>query len=64
MIRDWRSVLATGALAALLFSSVPTAASAMDAATGGAELYRNACASCHGASGRGAPQSLIGFSVS
>jgi mono/diheme cytochrome c family protein len=29
----------------------------------GAELYRAACASCHGATGRGAPPSMRGFDV-
>jgi mono/diheme cytochrome c family protein len=31
--------------------------------TSGAELYRAACSSCHGADGRGAPPSLVGFDV-
>ncbi len=29
----------------------------------GKELYRNACATCHGADGRGAPAALLGFSI-
>jgi mono/diheme cytochrome c family protein len=29
----------------------------------GAEVYREACVACHGADGRGSPQSVVGFSV-
>ncbi len=29
----------------------------------GKKLYRNACATCHGADGRGAPEALLGFGV-
>ncbi len=29
----------------------------------GKELYRTACATCHGADGRGAPEALLGFGV-
>ncbi len=29
----------------------------------GAEIFRSACAACHGADGRGAPQDVVGFDV-
>lgn len=36
---------------------------AMAAETAGARLYRDTCAACHGAAGRGQPQSQVGFDV-
>jgi mono/diheme cytochrome c family protein len=38
-----------------------SAQSATPLARDGAAVYRAACAACHGADGRGAPQSLVGF---
>jgi hypothetical protein len=38
-----------------------TVASTTERARTGQELYRAACAACHGADGRGAPASLVGF---
>lgn len=56
------------ALAALTFLGSPaapavaeTAASAELAAASGAELYRAACAACHGADGTGAPAHQVAF---
>jgi mono/diheme cytochrome c family protein len=39
----------------------PLAQTATGSQKNGAELYRAACASCHGIDGRGAPRSLVGF---
>ncbi|HSL84006.1 MAG TPA: c-type cytochrome, partial [Thermoanaerobaculia bacterium] len=66
------SMAATGtrliALAALTFLGSPaapavaeTAASAELAAATGTEIYRAACAACHGADGRGAPAHQVAF---
>jgi mono/diheme cytochrome c family protein len=38
-------------------------ANALPPAAGGAEVYRAACAACHGPDGRGAPQALLGFAA-
>jgi hypothetical protein len=37
--------------------------SSLAAQTGGSEIYRIACESCHGAGGRGAAQSQVGFDI-
>lgn len=56
----------TAASLALAPWRVATAGSplpAEPAGRSGAELYRMACASCHGATGTGAPQALLGFAT-
>jgi len=50
------------ALVGVLLLASPAAATAEgDAPLLGHALYQSACASCHGATGRGAPASLLGF---
>jgi hypothetical protein len=54
----------TAAAAALLFSAVGmTSAQTTAALESGESVYRAACAACHGADGRGAPQLTVGFDV-
>jgi mono/diheme cytochrome c family protein len=56
--------LALVSLAAAAVSAFATAAAAQPTGAGdrsGAELYRAACAACHGSDGRGAPASAVGF---
>jgi mono/diheme cytochrome c family protein len=53
-------------LGVIVGSLTPGIASADEAApppASGAELYRAACASCHGANGAGAPPSAVGFAT-
>jgi mono/diheme cytochrome c family protein len=58
-----RSVL--GILALVVASGSPLVAQVDEVAAdrSGAELYRAACLSCHGADGKGAPKSFVGFDV-
>jgi mono/diheme cytochrome c family protein len=57
-----KDLLPRGAPAVLgvLLLALPAAARA-GAAVSGETLYQTSCASCHGATGRGAPPSLVGF---
>ena len=48
-------------LSVLLFASPAAATAEGDTPLLGHALYQSACASCHGATGRGAPASLVGF---
>jgi mono/diheme cytochrome c family protein len=57
-LRRWALLLLPAALPAL---AAPSARAAM--ARGGDEIYRAACQSCHGADGRGAPASAVGFAL-
>ncbi|HNR98357.1 MAG TPA: c-type cytochrome [Planctomycetota bacterium] len=63
-----RACLAPAARAALMGALLlPLSAGAESAAPplpgSGAELYRAACAACHGTDGRGAPAGMVGFDV-
>lgn len=49
--------------AVLMISAVLAAAPASASEPNGAKLYRDSCAACHGAAGRGQPQSQVGFDV-
>src|SRR4051812_49118954 len=55
-------LLAAPHVAAAQALPVPRAA-ATAAPHSGAEIYRDACAACHGADGRGNPQAVVGFDV-
>jgi Cytochrome C oxidase, cbb3-type, subunit III len=44
--------------------TVPHAQTATDSQKSGAEIYRAACAACHGTDGKGAPRSSVGFDLS
>jgi mono/diheme cytochrome c family protein len=62
---DWhRSPLLLLGVALLLLSPLVNAAiqgTSGDSSLTGEQLYRKACASCHGANGKGAPSSRVGF---
>src|SRR5687768_8710898 len=45
----------------LVMASMQPVLSGEAAAQSGAELYRSACAACHGEDGRGAPRTVVGF---
>ena len=57
--RHWRIPVLLGC--ALIIT--PTLAAGGDIPASGKGIYQAACASCHGADGRGAPASLVGFST-
>ena len=60
--QNLRSRHLPGALALLVLVCLPHAAASQSTTeASGAELYRSACAACHGADGKGAPRSLVGF---
>jgi mono/diheme cytochrome c family protein len=56
------TALIAGALLLLPLTAMG-APPAADDSHSGSELYRAACSACHGANGRGAPPSLVGFDV-
>ena len=62
-----RQVVVPGLLSVGMMGWAPAPASAQGLDPGpnleGRELYRRACAACHGADGRGMPQSTVGFDV-
>jgi mono/diheme cytochrome c family protein len=59
--RRGHSALARAALAAQLLAPALLHAQAEPRERSGRELYEWSCAACHGADGRGAPPSLVGF---
>jgi len=56
--RPWRTLAALGGLLILAVS-----AGADDELTTGRAVYMAACSTCHGSDGRGAPSSVVGFSI-
>jgi mono/diheme cytochrome c family protein len=47
----------------ILAGGPPVGAQSIAALDSGEEVYRSACAACHGPDGRGAPQTAVGFDV-
>ncbi len=54
-------LLVRASIVVSLLAISPAAAQNVERERSGAELFRFACAACHGADGKGAPQSQVGF---
>ena len=65
--RPWAAAVGLLSLACLLVTIQVLAISASPQASSPprtpAQVYRAACATCHGPDGKGAPQSLVGFAL-
>ena len=58
-----RALARFGSAALVVLLSATLASAQTESSRGGAEIYRSACAACHGADGRGAHRTTVGFTT-